>query len=493
MILDVVQWFPEPPPGKPRGPLPKQKLFMDLAGQAGTPKYIRYVGGIGSGKTIIGCIQTILWAVQYPGEYLISRQFMPELTITTYKAFKEICPPSLIVEDRIADKIIRLRTVKKGVCSDIIFKGLDDPEKLRSLNLSGFYIDEANQVSEAAFTLLQGRLRGPGLRKGILTMNSGGHDWSWRWFVKQDMFNEDEVKKQFVNIKAPSTENIHLPEGYVETILATWSKERINREIYADEDSFEGQVYTEFRADTHIVHPFVIPEGWNRYVGIDHGYRNPASWIWGASDHDGNLYIYREFYEREWLIEDICKNGKAGKPSVLQRMQLPGSKPPKYEKLQWAKIDPSTNSRRNEREGKKLSDFDLYSENLPSGFPLLPANNDVTAGIDRVKTWLKPDQNGKPRLYVFNTCVNLIDEIGKYRYPELPVGQQGKKAEKENPMKVDDHACDALRYLVMGLPEITTRPEEIWEKLKYNSLEASLYKDLQALKNPISNKDPFGM
>src|SRR2546430_8857423 len=56
---------------------------------------------------------------------------------------------------------------RSGRVSNVIFKQLDESDKLRSLNLSGFYIDESSQVSEAAFMLLQGRLRGPGLRKGI--------------------------------------------------------------------------------------------------------------------------------------------------------------------------------------------------------------------------------------------------------------------------------------------------------------------------------------
>lgn len=495
MILDLNLCFPDPPPGKTRGPLPKQELFMRLANTPGTPKYIRYCGGIGSGKTLIGCIQMLTWAVMHPGDYLVARQFMPELTITTYKTFKEICPPELIAEDRVADKIIRIKAVN-GKISNVIFRGLDEPDKLRSLNLSGFYIDESSQVSEAAFMLLQGRLRGSGLRKGILTTNSAGHDWQWRWFVKQDMITKDEVKREFVNIYAPSTENVHLPEGYVETMLATWSEERVQREIYANEDQFEGQVYSEFRSDVHVIKPFAIPEGWTRVIGIDHGFRNPSAWIWGAVDYDGTLYIYREFYKSEWLIEEIVKGKKIlnkKDPGVLDMMQIPGTQPPKYEKIDWAKIDPSTRARRNERGGSKYSDFDLYLENLPDTFPLGIANNDVTAGIDKVKTYFKPDpKTGKPKVFIFNTCVNLIEELGKYRYPELTTGQQGNQAEKEAPVKVDDHACDAFRYLIMGMPDAPKKEDNIWEKLKYKSLEGQLYRDLQSLKKPKASSDPFG-
>lgn len=466
---------------------------MDLSLATGTPKYIRYCGGIGSGKTMIGCITILTWAILHPGDYLVCRQFLPELKITTLKAFLDICPKELIEEYRVADGIIRVKAVG-GKVSNVIFRGLEEPDKHRSLNLSGFWIDESAQVSEAAFMLLQGRLRGNGLRKGILTTNSAGHDWQWRWFVKKDMITKEEIKREFVNIYAPSTENVHLPEGYVETMLATWSEERIKREIYADEDSFEGQVYSEFRRDVHVVKPFVIPENWTRYAGIDHGYRNPAAWIWGAVDFDGNLWIYREFYQKEWLIEEICRGKPKAGDGVLARMQIRSEGHVKqYERLEWAKIDPSTKAARNERDGLKISDFDIYLENLPEDFPLGIANNDVTAGIDKVKTYMKVDEKiGKPKVFIFESCANLIEELGKYRYPELTVQQQGRKAEKENPVKNNDHACDALRYLVMGLPDAPTAVEDIYEKLKYASLEGQLYRDLQHFKNPGRHKDPFG-
>lgn len=489
--IDLGLCFPESLTGSKRGPLPKQAEFMRLASDPQGPKYIRYCGGIGSGKSLIGCIQTLVWAIKFPGEYIVARQYMPELKTTTYKTFKEICPPALIIEDRIADMAMKLKA-SGGKHSWIYFRGLDDADKLRSLNLSGFFIDESCQVSEAAFMLLQGRLRGPGIRKGILTTNSDGHSWGWRWFIKKDMIQSDTVKAQFANIYAPSTENCHLPEGYVETMLHTWSPERIQREIYADEDSFESQVYSEFRRDVHVIPPFSVPDTWLRYVGIDHGFRNPTAWIWGAVDYDGNIFIYREFYQREWLIEEVCKSGKDKQPSALQLMTLPGEKR-KLESLEWAKIDPSTKARRNEREGTKLSDYDLYIENLPSDFPLQTANNDVTAGIDKVKSYLKQDtRTGKPRLYVFNTCVNLIEEISTYRYPELTSSQQGKRAEKENPMKVNDHAVDAVRYMIMGLPDTPVADVDPYEKIKYASLEGQLVRDLDAVRYPGKGKDPFG-
>lgn len=483
--INLIDCFPEPANGQKRGPLPKQLQFIQSAlNVADGPKYIRYVGGIGSGKSLIGCITMLAWAVSYPGDYLVARQFMPELRDSTYKTFLEVCPPELIVEHRVADAIVKVRS--NGGIANIMFRALEEPDKLRSLNLNGFYIDEANQVSEEAFILLQGRLRGKHVRKGIITQNSGGHDWSWRWFVRQDMFNNAQAKAMFFNIKAPSTENVHLHESYVRSMLDTWSEERVKREIMADEDSFEGQVYSEFRRDVHVVHPFAVPDGWTRVIGADHGFRNPAAWIWGAVDPDDNIYIYREFYEKEWIVEEIVKgNKKLAKPGILS---LTGK-----EKIDGCYIDPSIRATRSSKNGKPWSEWDEFIEHLPEQFPLLPASNDVHAGIDRVKRFLKVNETTKkPKLFIFSTCANLIDELMNYKYQPLRSTQEGRRNEREDPIKFNDHAVDAMRYLIMSRPEPTINPESIWDKIKYDSLQGSLIREIQATREPKnSGKDPF--
>lgn len=475
--IDLNSCFPLSVGGS-QGPLPKQQDFLSSVLDPKGSKYTLYCGGIGSGKTLVGCIAMLTMAVLYPGDYLVCRQFYPELKITTLKTFLEICPKELIAEYRVADGIIKIRAVG-GKISNVIFRQLEEPDKLRSLNLSGFYVDESSQVSEAAFMLLQGRLRGPGLRKGFMTTNPNGHDWQYHWFVKQDMFKHEGAKEQFKLVRAPSTENIHLPDGYVQSMMQTWSEDRVQREIMGSFDAFEGQVYHEFRRDTHVVKPFKIPDEWTKIMGMDHGYRNPAAVVWGAVDYDSNIYIYREFYQREWLIEEICK-GKDNEPGILQLMGK--------EKIESAYIDPST---RNRRGTTGLSDWDAYQDSLPGGFPLLMARNDKTAGIDRVKSYMKLDpRTNKPRLFIFDTCSNLLEEISKYRYSELPSNSIGKRSEKEEPVKVDDHALDALRYLIMSRPEAPTHVEDIYTRFDYNSMEGRLYRELEAIKKP-PVKDPF--
>lgn len=479
MNIDLNSAFPESATGT-RGPLPKQAEFMRAVLQDPNSKYIAYVGGVGSGKTLIGCITMMTMAIMHPGDYLVARLYMPELKMTTMKTFLEICPAELIVEYRVADGIVKLKNIK-GTVSTVFFRQLEEYDKLRSLNLSGFYIDEASQVSEEAFMLLQGRLRGPGLRKGFLTSNPAGHNWLYSWFVKQDLFKDESIKKQFKLIRAPSTENTHLPDGYIKSMLLTWSPERIKREIEGSFDAFEGMVYHEFRRDTHSVQPFAIPPEWTRIVGADHGYRNPSCWLWAAIDYDDNIYIYREFYEKEWDIREIVLgNKKQNKPGVLSLC--------KGEKIEQVRMDPSVNAV-NPQTG--ITNWQAYLEHLPKDFPMLPANNDVAVGIDRVKQYLKLNpKTNKPRLFIFNNCYNLLEEMSKYRYKELDSSQKGRSAEKEAPMKVDDHAMDALRYLVMTRSEPPKHDTDRIKNIK-DPLARSVAQHLHDIRNPRNDRDPF--
>lgn len=404
---------------------------------------------------------------------------MPELRITTMKTFLDICPKQLIAEHRIADAIIRVKCVGGGV-STIMFRGLEEPDKHRSLNLNGAYIDESSQTTEEAFTLLQGRLRGKHVRKIIMTTNSGGRDWGWRLFVDKRDMKSEAAKSLFYSIKAPSTENIHLPEGYVENMMQTWSEDRIKREILADEDSFQGQVYTEFNRSIHVIKPFRIPAHWQRHIRIDHGLRNPAAVLFFAIGPDSEVYLYREFYQKEWLINEIIK-GKPKEVGVGGWATM--------EKFISAKIDPSTKI----RTGKDgTSAYDEYYRHWPKQYPPLGfAKNNVSLGIDRVKSYLKVNpKTNQPLLYFFDTCVNTLDEIATYKWQELKPGQEDAKSDKEAPIKVHDHAMDALRYMIVDLPD-PTLPEDSRKKLKPGTLERRLSDELQAVHNPVQ-KDPFG-
>lgn len=91
------------------------------------------------------------------------------------------------------------------------------------------------------------------------------------------------------------------------------------------------------------------------------------------------------------------------------------------------------------------------------------ARNSVIEGIEHVQWLLKksiPEWNEftetmvmRPRLFIHYSCVNLIRELKKYRWVRGS-GADGRTENPTNPrpepLKFDDHACDALRYLTFS-------------------------------------------
>jgi phage terminase large subunit len=63
-------------------------------------------------------------------------------------------------------------------------------------------------------------------------------------------------------------------------------------------------------------------------------------------------------------------------------------------------------------------------------------------GIHRVKAALQVAGDGRPRLTVAPTCVNTIAEFESY------VWKEGRAGMRDEPEKVNDHAMDALRYVM---------------------------------------------
>jgi hypothetical protein len=89
--------------------------------------------------------------------------------------------------------------------------------------------------------------------------------------------------------------------------------------------------------------------------------------------------------------------------------------------------------------GAQYEDHGIYFEK---------ADNDVVAGIDRVAKYMKIDNIlERPKFFVFDkTCMDpFIDEITDYRWEDYG---GVKKNASEKPMKKNDHAMDALRYMI---------------------------------------------
>jgi hypothetical protein len=402
----------------------------------------------------------------------------PELRDTTWKELIEFPVLEDEVEMRIIDSSPIRRYDKNKMeielvnGSVIIGRALEDSfDKLaKGLNLGWFYCDEMTETTKKMWdgiTRLRLRRKVQCAKCGLLpegkevicpecktltirhtafgTTNPEGHDWVWQDFV----MNADE--SHFL-VSAPSTENPYLPDEYIkelESMPEDWKR----RYLYGSFDTFEGLVYKEFQdKPPHVVPEFPIPAHWQRYVALDHGYRNPTAVLWGAVSDKGVLHIYDEFYASGRLVSELATiiKTKSQNQKIMQYL-----------------IDPSCHNRDGKTGRSIIDEFSDY------GVYFSPANNAWEAGVNHVQEYIKLKE-GSPKLVIFPSVVNLRTQLQTYRYKDMKPSNVGNPAER--PLKKDDHCVDALRYMVsylFDIPKLRAKKND-WhdwlKKIDYKSL-----------------------
>lgn len=213
--------------------------------------------------------------------------------------------------------------------------------------------------------------------------------------------------------------------GYVQT-LENLPEDRRKAMLYGDWDIFEGQYFTEFNREIHIIDPFIIPDNWNRYIALDYGLDMLAC-LWFAVDTKGKAYVYKELYEKDLIISEASR----------RILEVNGDD--EYLKIY---APPDLWNRRQET-GKSAED--IFLEN---GVKLTKSNNDRVQGWYAVKEYLKiyetrDEQTGKDYktadLKIFSNCKNLIRTL-----PQLQHDERNPNDVANEPHELT-HINDALR------------------------------------------------
>lgn len=375
--------------------LPKQDDF--LFSQA---KYPAFISGLGAGKTYAGSLKAVIKMEEGEDGVIVAPTY-PMLRDVTQKTFLSILDAANYkYEYYKTDGILE----RKG--ATVMFRSSDNPDRLRGPNLNWAYLDEAAQMRESMWNVILGRLRVGHKPQAWITTTPAGYNWVYRrWVEKGD--------PAYQIIHASTRENTYLPSEYVADLESNYVGEFAKQEIEGDFVAFEGLVYPDFSRNLHLLKSFAIPESWPRYRALDYGYTNPFVCLWAALDEDKRIYIYAEHYQPKTLLKDHASMIKARTGHV-----------------QWT-----------------VADWDAQdnAEMGALGIPTNRARKEVLVGIRKVMARLVKQSDGKPRLFISSDCPNLIREFGLYRWNETKEGRN----DKEEPVKENDHAMDALRYLIM--------------------------------------------
>jgi len=187
------------------------------------------VGGLGSGKTTAMVEELKALALENPGfTYLIGRKTLPALRDTTMKTFFSRMESGLIRRFNKANNIV---TLING--SEFIFRPLDDMEKMKSLEIGGFGVDEANEITLDMYSTLKSRVRQkvggkePTMYRDILSMNPGEED---HWIPQLFLHVKPRDHQMFTSTTLDNLKN--LPEGYIEELKANYTPDMQQRMIY---------------------------------------------------------------------------------------------------------------------------------------------------------------------------------------------------------------------------------------------------------------------
>lgn len=210
---------------------PKQAEF-----HASPEMYKLYGGAMGGGKTYALCAEAIALSYDYPGNRgYICRHELRSFKKTTHLVLDDMLEKANLIERH--HQTDNYYLLKNG--SIIFYGGLGDDvraiERLKSMELGWFAIDEASETKESFFFMLSSRLRLklPGIKYfGIMGSNP---DPGWLKFRFIDQKLADHIF-----IPALPTDNPDLPKGYIDRLIEIFPEEWQARFLKGDWTAWEG-------------------------------------------------------------------------------------------------------------------------------------------------------------------------------------------------------------------------------------------------------------
>lgn len=250
------------------------------------------IGGMGSAKSRAGVIEIIDHVLSIPnGRTVIMAQTLKQLSKAIMPIFDEYLPRRFVSKwvDTKNDVGIVL---KNG--HEIIGMPSDDEEKLRSMDITGFLIEEASGVKRELYEECirrsrneAGIINGVAHYLGIIISNPAQGFIRELLFSARKIFGSKSIK-QTVNmykdrIKDPnpdleaflssSRDNTYLPPGFINKVINSLTPQQVRLYVDCIIEYAEGAVYPDFLQ--HLVDDFDIPKHWKRYMAHD------PKQIWG--------------------------------------------------------------------------------------------------------------------------------------------------------------------------------------------------------------------
>jgi hypothetical protein len=436
------------------------------------------LGPLGSGKTTACCFEILSRAIEQapddrgvrPTRWLVCRNTLPELETTTLPSWRQHFGTEL-GSWRMTTPVTHLWRFDVGdgtrVEADIYFLGLDseeDAKKIRGMELTGAWINEAKDISRGVVDMITGRVdRFPAKKirtwAGVIADTNMPDDDHWLYNlaerVRPDNWSFYRQPGGVIRIGEnwvinPARENIeHLSERYYPNQLTGKSDEWIRVYLAAEYGYVaDGRpVYPEY-SDTHHVVEREPYDGRGLLIGADLGL-TPAA-----------VFLQQDTWGRYVVLDELVTDDVGAKDFALAIKKFMAVKFPNFQ-IEGAWGDPIGEKRLSGDDDIRTT-FQIMAAN---GIKMRPApgNNQLIKRREAVAGPLTRMVDGKPGLMINRCCTKLRAGMsGKYCFKRVAI-RSDVYADAPNKNEYS-HVCEALQYAMLGLGEgqvaITNKAED---------------------------------
>lgn len=354
-------------------------------------------GGAGSGKSFSTAQNIILRALEENNKrILVTRKTLPALRVSCLQLMKD-----LLNEHKIPYELNKSELEMRIGSNQILFKSLDNPEKIKSSEFNYIWAEEATELTHQDFLQLRLRLRRKNELKNQLIMTLNPID-QFHWIRTQVL---DAPGEEIASLQSNYKMNPFLSKEYIEQLEGLAEIDENYYRIYAlgEWGVLQNLIYSNWDVVDK------TPETYDEIVyGLDFGYINPTC-----------------------LVEVRIKENEVWARELVYQSHLTNSD---LIEIMKDKIDKGKAIYADSAEPQRIEE--IYQ----AGFNVYPSEKNVQFGINRVKQY---------KLHTLEDSVNLIKEIRSYKWKEDKEGRI-----LEEPVKFNDHAMDAMRYALASLRKI---------------------------------------
>jgi len=274
----------------------------------------------------------------------------------------------------------------------IEFISVDQPQKIRGRKRNICFINEANELSYEDFFQLNVRTTD----KIILDYNPSDE---FHWIYDKLQTREDA--DFFVTTYK---DNPFLEKELIEEIERLELADENHWRVYGlgERGISRDTVYTHWKLCDE------LPMRGELFMGCDFGYNVPSALV-RCELFEGGIYADEVLYETKLTTTDLIERFKGLNVSRTIEIFCDNAEPKTIEELRRA------------------------------GFNAKEADKDVTEGIRKVKSL---------PLFITKNSFNMLKEIKSYKWKTDVSGKPVKDKDRDEPVKFNDHLCDALRYAV---------------------------------------------